>query len=519
MLGVPVNRPFFKQRNRMSTISSSIQLLPEVEEFLSNGPIKAVVGGKEVSSSGNEIHATIDPGSGETLAEFVALQDSDIDEAVIVAAKAFRQTGWGKMPASERSALLQKLADLMDEKKEVLAQLESIDCGKVHSQALGDIEGCISTFRNFADAAISIELSTSLNVKGHEARVVRHPWGVCGFIVPWNFPMILLGWGLAPALAAGNTVVLKPAEDTPLSALYFGRLAKQAGIPDGVINIVPGLGEVAGAALANHPELKRMSFTGSPEVGQLVAESCGKNLTPVKLELGGKGAAVVFDDVNIEETAQKLVDAITFHAGQVCCDATRWLIHKNIYSQFADECVARLQKIRIGHELDSKTQMGPVVNKVQLDRILGFLKRGSSDGADTLLEGGAAEVEGRNGFYVKPALLAGGLDNVAACQEIFGPVAFLSSFDNEEQAIEMANNTDYGLANSVWSADLTRCNRVAEAMVAGNSWINAHNVFAYGVPYGGVNKSGMGGGVNSIETLMDYYRTQSVVRPLDSLSH
>lgn len=498
----------------MSTISPSLQLLPEVEEFLSNGPIKALVGGQEISASGNEIYTTIDPGSGERLADFVALQRSDIDNAVDVASNAFQKSGWATMPVKERSALLYQLANLMEKKIEVLAQLESIDCGKVLSQARGDIEGCISTFRNFADAALTVSLSTALDIKNNDARVVRHPWGACGFIVPWNFPMILLGWGLAPALAAGNTIVLKPAEDTPLSSLYFGRLAKQAGIPDGVINIVPGLGEVAGAALSNNPKLKRMSFTGSPEVGKLVGEACGRNLIPVKLELGGKGAAVVFDDVNVAETAQKLVDAITFHAGQVCCDATRWLIDKKIFNQFVDECVVRMKNVQIGHELDSKTQMGPVMNKVQLDRILGYLEKGPAQGAETVLEGGLADVNGRDGFYVKPALLSGGLDNVAACDEIFGPVAFLSTFDNEEQAIEMANDTDYGLANSVWSSDLDRCNRVAESMVAGNSWINAHNVFAYGVPYGGVNKSGMGGGVNSVETLLDYYRNQSVVRPL-----
>ena len=323
-----------------------------------------------------------------------------------------------------------------------------------------------------------------------------------------------MGWGISPALAAGNTTVIKPAEDTPLSAIYLARLAREIGFPDGVINVVPGTGHSAGAALSGHSGLRRMSFTGSPEVGRLVGQACGANLTPVKLELGGKGAAVVFDDVDIAQTAQKLVGAITFHTGQVCCDATRWLIHTSIYQDFIDECKARMKEVQVGYQLDETSHMGPVVSAKQQKRVLSYLKKGQEQGAEMLIAGGEAEVRGRSGFYLKPALLAGSLDNVAAREEIFGPVAYVTTFSSEAEAIAMANDTDYGLANSVWSNDLSRASRVAESMVAGNSWINAHNVFAHGVPYAGVHKSGMGGGVLSIETLFDYWRNQSVVRPL-----
>ncbi|WP_339730770.1 aldehyde dehydrogenase family protein [uncultured Gimesia sp.] len=497
----------------MSTTTAS-ELYPEVKSFLEGGPLKGVVGGNEVEANSGETFVTSDPGTGKQLAEVFSFQASDIDMAVDVADAAFRKTGWAQMPQNERSALLHRLADAVEKHKPMIAQIEALDAGKIEAQAQGDVQNFVDTMRYFADLAQHVQRRSVLAVPNHEAWTVRQPYGACGFIFPWNFPFLLIGWGIAPALAAGNTVVIKPAEDTPMSAIYLGRLAKEVGIPDGVINIVPGLGSVAGAALSGNPKLKRMSFTGSPEVGRMVAESCGRNLVPVKLELGGKGAAVVFNDVDIPDTAEKLVNAITFHTGQVCCDATRWLVHKNIYDEFVNECVSRLKKVQVGYQLDDASQMGPVVNAKQHQRVLSYLEKGQDEGAECLLEGGPAEVAGYNGFYVKPALLAGTLENVAAREEIFGPVAYLAPFETEEQAIEMTNSTDYGLANSVWTSDLSRASRVAEAMCAGNSWINAHNVFAHGVPYAGINKSGMGGGVLSVETLFDYWRSLSVVRPL-----
>lgn len=497
----------------MSTTTAS-ELYPEVKAFLEEGTLKGVVGGKEIESAGGETFVTSDPGSGKQLAEVFSFQPGDVDMAVDVADAAFRKTGWAEMPQNERSALLHRLADAVEKHKPMIAQLESLDAGKIEAQAQGDVQNFVDTMRYFADLAQHVQRRSVLAVPQHEAWTVRQPYGACGFIFPWNFPFLLIGWGIAPALAAGNTVVIKPAEDTPMSAIYLARLAKEAGIPDGVINVVPGYGAVAGAALSGNPKLKRMSFTGSPEVGRLVAESCGANLVPVKLELGGKGAAVVFSDVDVPDTAQKLVNAITFHTGQVCCDATRWLIDENIYDHFVSECVDRLKKVQVGYQLNEDSQMGPVVNAKQHQRVLSYLEKGQAEGAECVLEGGAAEVPGYEGYYVKPALMAGSLDNVAAREEIFGPVAYLAPFKTEEQAIHMTNSTDYGLANSVWTSDLSRASRVAEAMCAGNSWINAHNVFAHGVPYAGINKSGMGGGVLSVETLFDYWRSLSVVRPL-----
>jgi len=490
--------------------------LPEVSNFLSSGPQRLYVGGKYVDSAAGGTFETRDPGNGKVLAKVAAAEQEDVNRAVEAARKAFLTSGWATMPANDRAVILHRLADLIEKEREALSQLESLDVGKPIAQAKGfDIPHAAQTFRYYADLSVYYRRREPIAVPGHEAYTLRVPYGVCAFIFPWNFPFLLLGWGTSSALAAGNSVVVKPAEDAPLSTLYFCRLAEEAGVPPGVINVIPGFGEKAGVALANHPGIQRMSFTGSPEVGKSIGAACGANLVPVKLELGGKGAAVLFEDVDAEAAVNTLTAAVTLNSGQVCCTATRWLVQEKIWDHFVELAGQRLKSLQIGYGLGDGTDMGPVVSAKQKDRVLGYLERGEKEGASALLKGGSAEVAPglKGGYYVKPALLTGGPDNVCAREEIFGPVAYLIRFKTAEEAVEIVNRSRYGLANSVWSQDLNRARKVAESLVAGNSWINAHNLFSHGVPYAGCNLSGLGGGVLGPETLMDYLRAQSIVRP------
>jgi aldehyde dehydrogenase (NAD+) len=288
-------------------------LNPELSKFLANQPLKMLIGGAWTDSKSGESFETRDPGEGKPIARVAAGDKRDVDEAVEAARTAFKKSGWATMPPNDRAVYLHRLADLVDKHRDILAQIESLDVGKPLPQAReGDIPNVSKTLRYYADLSVHTRRREPIAVSGFEARSVRFPYGVCAFIFPWNFPLLLVGWGIAPALAAGNTVVIKPAEDTPLSTLYFSRLVKEAGIPDGVLNVVTGYGETAGVALAQHPRIQRMSFTGSPEVGRMIAESCGRNLVPVKLELGGKGAAVIFEDTDVQATAKALASAITF---------------------------------------------------------------------------------------------------------------------------------------------------------------------------------------------------------------
>ena len=487
-------------------------LTETANEFI-HAPHLHLIGGKLLPSESGRVHDVYDPSTGKVLCSVAMGEAREVNNAVAGAEAAFPR--WSATPPAERAVLMQRLADLLEKHSADLVQIESIDVGKaiVNTESF-DIPFGIACVRYFADLLQHVAIDVPHALPNIEARTYRVPYGVCGFIFPWNFPYNLLLWNVAPALAAGNTLVIKPSEFTPLSTLFVARLVQEAGIPDGVINIVVGDGAV-GQTIAEYPTIKRISFTGSPRVGKLIGRICGENLVPVKLELGGKGAAVVFEDADVDHVAKQLAGAITFNTGQVCCTATRWIVHEKIYDSLMSKFVDELNNTRIGPALDRATQMGPLASKIHFDRVSNHLAKGREQGAKVLLEPREVRPAGfEDGYYMSPSLLSGAAENVCCREEIFGPSAYVLTFREESEAIRQVNSLTYGLANSVWSRDLSRANRVAEQLIAGNNWINAHNVFACGLPYRAVNLSGLGGGVNSPETLFDYFRPVTIARPL-----
>ncbi len=404
------------------------ELHANVRDFLAK-PLPNHIDGKVCMTATEQV---VNPSDGSVLAEVAMGGAEEVHLAVTAGEKAF--SAWSALQPGDRARLLHRFADALEKHSAELAQLESLNVGKPITAAEGfDIPFGIDCIRYFADLSTRAQYSVPLDLKGFDARTWRVPYGVCGFIFPWNFPFTLLCWGIAPALAAGNTVVVKPSEVTPLTTLYAAQIANEAGLPPDVLNVVAGKGSEAGFALSSNSRLKRISFTGSPEVGRTVAERSGRNLVPCKLELGGKGAAVVFDDVDVDATAAKLAAAITLNTGQVCCTATRWLIHENVYDRFVDKVTGALKQTKIGPGLNRDTQMGPLVSQTQRGRVLGYLERGKQSGARAILDGGAMAPLGEgNGFYVAAALLEGPDSNVCCREEIFGPCAYLLRFKDEE---------------------------------------------------------------------------------------
>jgi aldehyde dehydrogenase (NAD+) len=486
----------------------------KVKAFLNQNPIPFFIGGSWMKNSENKVFEIENPSDQSLLGTVSKADAKDTTNAIEVADKAFKT--WKNVSPKERATIINKFADLCERDAEELAQLEALDVGKSINNARGfDVPFGIESLRYYANLIEKKSFEKSLTLDGVSGKSVRLPFGVVAFIFPWNFPLTLCMWGIGPALAAGNTVVVKPAAITPLSTLYLGVLAKEAGIPDGVLNIIPAAGAEAGDILTSHPKVKCLSFTGSSGVGKTIGQNCGFNLKPVKLELGGKGAAVVFDDANIDNAAEGLAGAITLNTGQVCCTATRWIIQEDVIDSFIEKVKNQLAKTHIAPGMTEESEMGPVVSEKQLNSIFDYIEKGKAQGAKVIHGGKRIQVEGVNkGYYMEPTLLQGSEDNICFEEEIFGPVAYLTSFTNEEDAIRQVNSIDYGLANSVWTEDNVRAERVAKEMVAGSSWINAHNVFAYGLPYGGVNGSGNGGGVNSVQTLFDYTRSLSIAQPI-----
>ncbi len=454
-----------------------------------------MIDGKWVDAESGKTFTTPNPATGDTLAEVAEGDKADIDKAVNAARKAF-EGKWSKISARDRGRILYKLAQLIEERTPELAALETADNGKPLKESLYvDLPQVAENFEYFAGWATKIEGET-IPVPGQMFNyTLREPVGVCGQIIPWNFPLLMAAWKLAPALAAGNTVVLKPAEQTPVNAMELGKLIQEAGFPDGVVNIVPGYGETAGAALASHPGIDKVAFTGSTEVGKIIARAAAENLTKVSLELGGKAPNIVFADADIDQAVSGAMMGIFFNQGQVCCAGSRLFVEEGVKDQFLEKLQAKSANIKVGDPMDSGTHMGPQVSEEQLKRIQGYCDVAQEEGATVVAGGKSPDMaEGfQKGFFFQPTIFADVKNQMRIAQEeVFGPVVSVISFKDEDDLIKQANDTIYGLSAGLWTSNITRAHRFAKEIHAGVIWINTYNMFNAASPFGGYKQSGYG---------------------------
>jgi phenylacetaldehyde dehydrogenase len=480
----------------MATALPTMQINDKVAEFISK-PRKMFINGKWVESASGKTFPTYNPATGEVLARVAEGDREDIDRAVKAARAAFESGPWPRLTSSERGRLIWKLADLLEQHTQEFAELETLDNGKPLKVArAADVPLAVDLFRYMAGWATKIEGNTiPISVPytpgaKYLAYTLREPIGVVGQIIPWNFPLLMAAWKLGPALATGCTVVIKPAEQTPLSCLRLAELVQEAGIPDGVVNVVPGYGETAGAALAAHPGVDKVAFTGSTEVGKLILQAASGNLKKVSLELGGKSPNVVFGDVDLDTAIAGSASAIFFNHGQCCCAGSRLYVEHEIFDKVVDGVSAKAAKIRVGPGLEKTTDMGPLVSEEQLNRVCGYLESGFADGAKAVVGGSR---EGDKGYFVKPTVLVNTNDNMKVVQEeIFGPVVTAIPFKDPNEVVAKANDTAYGLAAGIWTRDIQKAHRLAAELRAGTVWINCYNIFDAALPFGGYKQSGWG---------------------------
>jgi len=464
--------------------------LPAVNDYVGK-PRPMLIGGKWVSAQSGKTFKTFDPSTGAVLAHVAEGDRADIDAAVRAAREAY-SGAWARLTPSERGRLLWKLADLLEKHTEEFAQLESLDNGKALAVArVADVPLAVDLFRYMAGWATKIEGNTiPISMPGHFAYTLREPVGVIGQIIPWNFPLLMAAWKLGPALTCGNTVVLKPAEQTPLTALRLGELFLEAGFPEGVVNIVPGFGETAGAALAAHPDVDKVAFTGSTEVGKLIVQAAAGNLKKVTLELGGKSPNVIMADADIDSAISGAAHAIFFNHGQCCVAGSRLFVEEKVFDKVVEGVAAKAKKIRLGPGMAEGTQMGPLVSDEQFHRVTSYLKSGKEEGARALAGG---DRHGTEGYFVQPTVLVDTRPDMKVVrEEIFGPVVTAHPFKSLEQVSVEANDTIYGLGAGVWTQDVSKAHRVAKQLRAGTVWINCYNVFDAAMPFGGYKQSGWG---------------------------
>src|SRR5699024_5261985 len=466
------------------------QISPRLKEFL-QGVKKLYINGEFVESASGKTFKSYNPATGEELAEVSEALEEDIDRAVRAAREAFDNGPWSKMGTAERSRLIYKLADLMQDHKLELAQLETLDNGKPMRETMNaDVPLAIEHFRYFAGWSTKI-VGQTIPVQGHFFNYTRHePVGVVGQIIPWNFPLLMAAWKLAASLATGCNVILKPAESTPLTALYLAKLATETGFPDGVINIVPGFGSTAGQPLVEHPLVNKIDFTGSTPVGKSIMKTAADTMKRVTLELGGKSPNIILPDADLSKAIPGSIHGIMFNQGQVCSAGSRLFVQKKMYDNVLADLTTAAENIKQGDGLDEETTMGPLISSQQQERVKGYIDKGVEEGAEVLTGG---NIPFDKGFFVAPTIFAD-VDSkmTIAKEEIFGPVVAAMPFDDLDDLIAKANNSDYGLAAGIWTQDLKNAHYIAHRLKAGTVWINAYNVFDAASPFGGFKQSGIG---------------------------
>jgi acyl-CoA reductase-like NAD-dependent aldehyde dehydrogenase len=453
-------------------------------------PKKMLIGGKWVSAKSGKTFETINPANEEVLALVPDGDKADVDEAVKAARKAYEDGPWSRINPHQRSRYLLTIADLIEKNADELATLETLNNGMAISLARGMVSGACDTFRYYAGWATKVYGETNPSDPTMFNYTLREPVGVCGQIIPWNGPIAMLAWKIAPALACGNAAILKPAEQTPLTALRIGELILEAGVPEGIVNIITGFGETAGAAIASHPDIDKVAFTGSTEVGKLILQASTGNLKRVSLELGGKSPNVIFPDADLEDAVPTSLLGFCMLSGQVCCAGTRVFVQADFHDRFVDHLTRYGANVKAGDPLDPATTVGPLVSREQFNRVKGYLDVGKNEGAHTALGG---EAKAGKGFFIDPTIFTDVKNNMKiAREEIFGPVASVIPFKDENDAVFQGNDTTYGLAAAVWTQDISRALRVARALKAGTVWINCYNNIDAVSPFGGYKQSGIG---------------------------
>jgi len=493
----------------MAVTEHAAQVDDRVQSFLSS-PGKLLIDGEWVPAASGRTFETINPATEERLAEVAHGEAEDVDRAVAAARRAFDYEGpWRRMTPSERGRLIWRIGDLIEEHADVFATLESLDNGKpVGVARVADVALSADMFRYMAGWPTKILGDvTPISAPGeYLSYVLREPVGVVGQIIPWNFPLLMAAWKLAPALACGVTIVLKPAEQTPLSALYLGDLMMQAGLPDGVVNIVTGYGE-AGAALAAHGDVDKVAFTGSTEVGRLIVKAASGNLKKVSLELGGKSPNVVFADADIQSAIRGAANGIFFNHGQCCNAGSRLYIERGAFDDVVAGVAEQARKITVGNGMEPGTQMGPLISDEQFDKVLGYLRSGIDAGAEAVVGGSRV---GDRGYFVEPTVLTNTSGDMKVMrEEIFGPVVCAVPFDRTDEILPVANDTNYGLAAGIFTRDISKAHRTAARLRAGTVWINTYHVFDAAQPFGGYKESGWGREMGH-QVLESYLETKAV---------